>query len=281
MTNQDYARAYLKDWARKLNSAQVMDPERDGFYAELTFVKTLGRGGKNGGVRGNPGKMTREKLTKKKHCVIPIKNKENLCCARAIVTIKKLVDKGSHYNNLRKGYKIQERWAKILYREGNVPEGPCGFQELETFQEYLGPQGYQLIVVEPSKCLIVLKTPEYNDAPHVIGLVKHHGHYVGLKSIPALMNRSYYCRHCDKGYEHGDAPQHNCQGQNCSACWGRNKTCPNFATWVKPTVHCADCNCMFYGQDCFTTHKAKGKKKGRKVYVNPGKNAYSAVQNTI
>ena len=34
-----------------------MDPERDGFYVELTFLKTLGRGGKNGGARGNPGKI--------------------------------------------------------------------------------------------------------------------------------------------------------------------------------------------------------------------------------
>ena len=72
-----------------------MDPERDGFYVELTFVKTLGRGGKNGGACGNPGKMAWEKLTKKKNCVIPMKNKDNLCCARAIVTVKEFVDKGS------------------------------------------------------------------------------------------------------------------------------------------------------------------------------------------
>ena len=50
--NQDYARTYLEDLARKLNSAQVVDPERDGCYVELTFVKTLGRAGNNGGGRG-------------------------------------------------------------------------------------------------------------------------------------------------------------------------------------------------------------------------------------
>ena len=71
-----------------------MDPERDGFYVELTFLKTLERGGKNGGARGNPGKIAWKKLTKKKR-VIPMKNKDNLCCARAVVTVKEFVDKGS------------------------------------------------------------------------------------------------------------------------------------------------------------------------------------------
>ena len=108
----------------------------------------------------------------------------------------------------------------------------------------------------------MFKDPTYNEAPHVIGLVKYTGNYDGLSSIPTLMNRSYYCRHCDQGYNTQDAQHHNCDGQNCSACYRQNKTCPNFATWVKPTVHCPDCHCVFYGQDCFQVHKTKGKKRG-------------------
>ena len=260
--NQEYARSYLEQLARKLNSAQVVDPERDGFFVELTFVKTFGRGGKNGGKKGNQGKMAWEKMAKKEKCVIQIQNKDDLCLARGIVTMKERADEGSHYHNLRQGKPIQERWARRLHQEAGVPEGPCGFEELQKFQDFLGPQGYQLIVVEPSKCLVVLKDPTYNEAPHVIGLVKYNGHYDGLTSIPALMNRSYYCRHCDRGYNTQDAQHHNCQSQNCVACCRQNKTCPNFATWVKPTVHCPDCNCMFYGQDCFQAHKTKGKKRG-------------------
>ena len=167
-----------------------------------------------------------------------------------------------HYHNLRQGKPIHERWSRLLHQEAGVSEGPCGYEELEKFQEYLGPQGYQFIVVESSKCLVVFKDPTYNEAPHVIGLVKYNGHYDGLSSIPALMNRSYYCSHCDRGYDREEAPHHNCEGPNCSACCRQNKTCPNFATWVKPTIHCPDCNCMFYGQDCFQAHKTKGKKKG-------------------
>ena len=181
--------------------------------------------------------------------------------------MKELADKGSLINNnkninLKRGRPIQERWARLLHQEANVPEGPYGFEELEKFQEHLGPQAYQLIVVEPSKCLIVFKDPTYNEAPHVIGLVKCNGHYDGLRSIPALMNRSYYCRHCDRSYNVENASNHNCKGQNCSACYHQNKTCLNFATWAKPTMYCPDCNRMFFGQDCLQAHKTKGKKRG-------------------
>ena len=260
--NQEYARSYLEQLARTLNSAQVVEPERDGFFVDLTFVKTVGRGGKYGGKRGKPGKMAWENMAKKKRCIVQIKNKDDLCLARAIVTMRELADKGSHYENLKRGRPIQECWARLLHQEANVAEGLCGYEELEKFQEYLGPHGYQLIVVEPSKCLVVFRDTTYNETPHVIGLVKYDGHYDGLTSIPALVNRYYYCRHCDRGYDVENARHHNCEGQNCSACCRQNKTCPNFATWVKPTVHCPDCNGMFCRQDCFQAYKTKGKKKG-------------------
>ena len=40
--NQEYARAYLEQLARKLNSAQMIDPEKDGFFVELTLSKPWG-----------------------------------------------------------------------------------------------------------------------------------------------------------------------------------------------------------------------------------------------
>ena len=35
--NQEYARPFLEDLALKLNSAEVVDPERDGLFVELTL----------------------------------------------------------------------------------------------------------------------------------------------------------------------------------------------------------------------------------------------------
>ena len=119
LSNQDYARAFLEDLARKLNSAEVVDPERDGFFVELTFVKRLGRGGAF--KRNNPGRIAWEKIAKKKKCIIRIQNKDDLCCTRAIITMKERVGKGSHYQNLRRGRPIQERWARLLHQEAGVP----------------------------------------------------------------------------------------------------------------------------------------------------------------
>ena len=78
-----------------------------------------------------------------------------------------------------------------MHQEAGVPKGTCGFEELEKFKDFLGPQGYQLIVVEPCKCLTVFKEAKYNNTPHVMSLVKHQDRFDGLTSIPALINRSY------------------------------------------------------------------------------------------
>ena len=52
--NQVCARSYLEQLARKLNFAQVIDPERDGLFVELTFVNSMGRGGKKWWKKGKP-----------------------------------------------------------------------------------------------------------------------------------------------------------------------------------------------------------------------------------
>ena len=50
-------------------------------------------------------------------------------------------DQGSHYQNLRKGKPIQERWARLLHQEVGVPEGPCGFEELKKMSRPSRPTG--------------------------------------------------------------------------------------------------------------------------------------------
>ena len=76
-------------------------------------------------------------------------------------------------------------------------------------------------------------------------------------SIPALLNRSYFCRHCEKAYSNEDSAHHNCMGQNCSACRRGNKTYPNFATWLTLEVCCERCHVKFYGRECFEGALAK------------------------
>ena len=83
-----------------------------------------------------------QKESKRKKSIIPIKN--DLCCARAIVTMRAWCHRNDSghmsriiWNTLRNGYSRQAYQARKLHRLAGVAEGPCGLQELEVFQRYL------------------------------------------------------------------------------------------------------------------------------------------------
>ena len=88
----------------------------------------------------------------------------------------------------------------------------------------------------------MFKDKQYDQAQNVLTLLNVENHYHAVTSIPELLNRSYFCRLCEKGYDHEAAKEHNRMGQNCKACRRGNKACPNF---------------MFYGPECFHAHQQK------------------------
>ena len=175
-------------------------------------------------------------------------------------------DPQKQYRNLRDGRPIQERLAKQLHQEAGVPEGPCGYEELEKFQTFLGPQGYKIIVVDYVSCACIFQG-NVHQYSKVIYLLKHENHYNGLTSIIAFLNRSYFCLYCCKGYDVDDAANHSCMGRNCASCQRtrsqKNKGgCLDFSSGKKRTIHCNGCQRDFYGPDCFKAHKEpNGKKK--------------------
>lgn len=59
----------------------------DRFEVALLFVNTPRPGGENGGAKNNPGRKCWDKMVKNESCVIKTKNRDKLCCARAIVTM--------------------------------------------------------------------------------------------------------------------------------------------------------------------------------------------------
>ena len=262
----DYVHAMFESLARKMNNAQNMNPAI-GFNATLTFITYPEKGGK-GPASKNPNRLPFDLMHKEKDCIIKIKNTDELCCARAIVTMKGYVDgdPDKQYDNLRRGRPIQARLAKQLHKDANVPEGPCGYEELDKFQAFLGPQGYKIIVVDyvSCSCIFQANVDQYNK---VIYLLKHESHYNGLRSMIAFLNRSYFCPDCCKGYNTEEAAHHSCMGRYCSSCQStrshKNKGgCPDFSPGKKRTIHCKDCQRDFYGPDCFKAHKEpNGKKK--------------------
>lgn len=245
--------AWLDRLAKQLNSAESFDATNGEFYVELLFLKNRQRG--SGLKKNNDGSMSYEQLLKKKRCTINIKNRDELCFARAFVSTKAYVDQDPQYKNMSKGRGLQGYLAHKLHQETGVTEGACGSEQIQQIQDHVGPEGYQIKVFEGQQGKLWLKDDKFNDPPKKICLLKVENHFHGLRSVPALLNRSYYCHYCEKGYNVNDSEHHNCRGQNCSACKRTNKTCPNFATFETPEVYCSVCNRFFYGQNCYDAHK--------------------------
>ena len=259
LNRSEYTEQWLDKLTKQLNSAESFDVASGEFYIELLFFKNRQRRSGCKGKKNNPGNMSYEDMLKRKRCIIKIKNTDELCFPRAFVSTKAYIDKDPHYKELAQGRKFQEFLAKQLHREAGVPEGPCGRAEIQQFQAHVGSEGIQIIVLEGQQGMIWYKDHTYDDAHKKICLLKVQNHFHGLRSFPALLNRSYYFHHCEKGYDHETSEKHNCRGQNCSSCRTTKGTCPKFATYVTAEVYCDQCNRKFYGQNCYDTHKRGAK----------------------
>ena len=243
----------LATLAGKLNSNEAFNPDR-GFQVDVVFVSMPGPGSGRHKKKLNPGRLCLDRDNKKKKCIVTIRNRDALCCARAIVTMRahchkdQGVDELRQWDSLKKGYPVQQRQAQALQQAG-VAEGPCGLPELRQFQQALGPQ-YQLLVMTRMKPFFLkFKGPA---APYQIRLLKSNDHFDGCTSFPAFVNRSYYCVDCERGFNTNDRTNHTCQGNRCRAC-GRFD-CQDYVRGTRPTDYCSLCHCKFYGGYCKRHH---------------------------
>ena len=250
---------YLQSLAQKLNSNEEFTPD-DTFTMETTFIRTPGPGSGHG-KRYKPSCAAVRGIVKKSR--VTIKNKDNLCCARAVVTMKALVDangdtRDRDYKNLKDGYPIQERKAQELHRLAGVPEGPCGLSELGQFQTAL--PGYQIKVmsIDPPH-MIIYQGPTPSDK--IIRLIKEGEHYDGCNSFAGFLSKSYFCDECNRGFDHDDFCQHPCHGKWCPSC--KRKDCPDFleakqplarGQFPSPTSLCSLCHRKFFGDQCYNYH---------------------------
>ena len=270
--------------AGKLNSNEAFHPE-DGFQLDLTLVRPMGQGSGHG-KRLNPGRMGYQMSREMKKSIVEIHNKDELCCARAIVTMKaraewKVIEKKVQeerevsgllqklrseekeakktYDTLKhtKGkYTLQRKLAKHLHLVAGVPKGPCGRDELETFQSYLAAQDppFQLKVFCDQVKKPLFTGPIKVDEDHVLVLLKSNNHYDGIASLKGFLNTSYYCHQCDRAFNTDDPDNHSCHGQKCRVCGGN--PCPD--RYNKAALPCVDCNGLFRGPSCLHHHKTNG-----------------------
>ena len=93
--------------AGKLNSNESFNPDR-GFHVDVVFV-SIPCPGSGRGKKYNPERRCLDRENKKKQCIVPIKSKDDLCCARAIVTMRA----HCHKEDGTEGYRQREnlkRW---------------------------------------------------------------------------------------------------------------------------------------------------------------------------
>ena len=208
----------------------------------------------NGGARLRKKRAVRvtESLIKKKS-VILIKNKDDLCCARAIVVAKAKLDSNPNWNSIRQGCPIQAQEAHELHDKAGVPKETCGIPEIKKFQEVL--PGYQIVVLSKEHFNgIIYKGPE---APKQIYLYYYDNHYGVITSMTGFLGRSYYCTTCNKGYDHED--RHNCKVK-CNCCHRKNCRVEEGTRLI--WTSCQDCNRFFKGEGCYANHKERKKSKG-------------------
>ena len=243
----------LAKLAGKLNSNQSFTP-REGFQVDVVIVAMPGRGSGRGKKR-KVGQQCLHRVNKNKKCIIPINNTDDLCCARAIVTMRAHshkndgVDEHRLWENLKSGQPVQEKLAKELHKQAGVPEGPCGMQEFQSFQEALGSD-YQLCVITRLQPFLPIFSGPVADKK--ILLLKGNEHYDGCTSFAAFMDRSYYCFYCQRAFNTNDKAHHPCKGKRCLACASFN--CPDYVPGTQPKEHCSQCNSKFFGPSCKGHH---------------------------
>ena len=264
LRRDSYTDELLDTLAGKLNSNEDFHPDR-GLQVDVVLIR-MPTPGSGRARKKQVGFRAWEDDSKRKQSIIRIENQDDLCCARAIVTMRAWCHRNdpghmprSDWNALRLGRPRQKQMAQELHRAAGVPEGPCGYPELEQFQQYLSTLNppYQLKVMNRQKPFFIsFKGP---DAPHIIQLLKSDNHFEGCTSFKGFMDRSYWCHLCDKGFDHNNAAEHSCEGRTCRACDRPNNTCPDYDRFSTACLPCHRCHFKFYGEQCLAHHQASKK----------------------
>ena len=189
----DRVEALFQRLAQALNSNEQFEMD-DSFQVSITQVHHAPQGtGKP--RRGKPGHPTMDILTAKKNSVIRIQNRDELCCARALVVAKARVDQHPKLKSIRQGYgPLQRTLAWDLHREAKVPLGPCGYDALTAFSQAPSLRGYEILLVDAHRSFHITTFGGPQDKQLI--LLHHQNHYDVITKLPGFFGASYVCAHC-------------------------------------------------------------------------------------
>ena len=243
------SRAMLEKMSQVLNSNEQFQMD-DTFHIEITHARNPGTG--SGRNQNKPGLTPINQLLKRKKNVIRINNYDDLSCARAIVTAKAHQDYGSGHwitRNCKRGFPLQEEYAKQLHNEAGVPLGACGLREIQLFQNTLSE--YQLIVIDAELGYQLIFKGQPKPKEKQLVLTKHKEHYHTCTSLTGFFGASYYCTQCEKSFVVDDGQHHRCNGKRCYAC--QQTKCKAFQD-AQATFYCPECCRSFFNQQCYQNH---------------------------
>ena len=134
-----------------------------------------------------------------------IKNGDELCCARAIVTAKARLDQHPNWDGFKRGRRIQAVHAVDLHHEMRVPEVHVG-----TTNSKPSLYDYQILLCDATQLVLL-----YDDS-----------HYDVITSLPGFFGTSYFYARCLKPYN--NQGHHACDNNpdHCSPCL--QTACPDY-----------------------------------------------------
>lgn len=185
-----------------------------------------------------------KRLLDDKRSVIQIKNNDELCCARAIVTAIARIEKHPQWDSIRRGYELQQIMTIDLHKKAKVPLTRCGMEEVKQFQAILPT--YQIHVLSKDHFNAVIYEGPEGGIP--IYLYCHDRHFDVITKMAGFLNRSYFCQQCKKGYTNKE--KHSCNNP-CVYCYHLHED--NSENWQ----YCTDCNRYFQNKTCLDMHNAK------------------------
>ena len=244
--------------SKVLNSNENFEMN-DSLQLSFTHVRASPRG--SGQKRKlKPGHSNPETFKCLKASVITIDNKDELCCARAIVTTKARVDQHPKWNSFRRGFPIHSDKAIKLHIEANVEMEKCGYKELTRFALTSTLNNYQLLLVDATRGYTVTSFGKPQEKQLV--LLYDNEHYDVITTLPGFFGNNYFCARCLKPYN--NEGQHACENNpdHWSSCLQTG--CEDFTEArcrnQPPATPCGSCKCMFYGDVCFQNHLTKSYK---------------------
>ena len=137
-----------------LNSNEDFTPD-DSFTLDITQVHMPRASG-----RRKLGTLDFANLIKRKQTAIQIKNKDDLCCARALVTAQACHEKDvseqalNDYKRIRLGDSLQERLALRLHQKAGLATGPCRLPEIVQFRKCY-------LIIRLSSSQPIMETPSF------------------------------------------------------------------------------------------------------------------------